>query len=158
MMPDAWPVGSQVILLDGSLSQPDLAATTRGTLRHFRYGPASEPLGDETYRYTTATFAGNGLRPYPVAHLRATALGNDWQISWIRQTRIDGDDWSGLDVPLGEDSETYLVHIYAGGTLSQTVVVSDPVWTGPLLAGTRVSVAQVSDRFGPGPFQDIVVS
>lgn len=158
MMPDAWPVGSRVVLLNGALLQPDLAAATRGTLRHFRFGPASEPLGDETYRYTTATFAGNGLRPYPVVHLRATALGGDWQINWTRQTRIDGDDWSGLDVPIGEDRETYLVQVFVGGSLSETTVVTQPQWTGPLVAGTKVSVAQVSDRFGPGPFQTIVVS
>jgi hypothetical protein len=157
VMPDIWPAGSVVVVLDQAILQPNLASTTRGTTRHFRYGPASEPLGDETYRYNTASFAGNGLRPYPVTHLKATALGNDWTISWLRQTRIDGDDWSGLDVPLGEDTETYLVQFYEGGNLVDTAVVTQAEWSGTLAAGTRVSVAQVSDRFGAGPFQDVSV-
>jgi hypothetical protein len=157
LMPDTWPTGSLVVLLDGTLAQVGLASTTRGTQRHFRYGPASEPLGDETYRYKVETFAGNGLRPYPVTHLKAIALGNDWQVSWIRQTRIDGDDWSGLDVPLGEDRESYILHVSVGGVISDTQLLSEPTWTGSLPAGAQISVAQVSERFGPGPFQDIDV-
>ncbi|MBB5722057.1 hypothetical protein FHS72_001681 [Loktanella ponticola] len=157
MIPDVWPAGSAVVVLNGAIRQINVASTTRGTDRHFRYGPASEPLGDASYRYDVASFAGNGLRPYPVAHLRAQALGAEQQITWIRQTRIDGDDWSGLDVPLGEERETYLLTFHVGGVLTNTVIVSDPTWTGPLSVGTKVSVAQVSDRYGAGPAQTIEI-
>ena len=149
-MPDTWPVGSKIVLLDGSLQQLDLASASRGTTRHFRFGPASQLMSHTSYRYATHAFAGNGLRPYPVTHLRAVGAV-DLQIDWIRQTRIDGDDWSGLDVPLGEDSETVILtspsYAYlAADRLSET---AGDAFT--------ASVAQVSERYGVVPAQTIEV-
>jgi hypothetical protein len=162
LMPDTWPVGSKIVLLDGSLQQLDLASASRGTTRHFRFGPASQLMSHTSYRYATHAFAGNGLRPYPVTHLRAVGAV-DLQIDWIRQTRIDGDDWSGLDVPLGEDSETYLLEIIQSGNVRRTEILTSPSYA--YLAADRlsetagdaftVSVAQVSERYGVGPAQTI---
>lgn len=157
VMPDVWPAGSRVVKLDAALRQINLSAASRGTLHHFRYGPASAPLGDASYRYETQSFAGIGLRPYPVAHLRAKPTQDGWTISWIRQTRIDGDDWSGLDVALGEDTETYLVQVYDSGVQIDTATTTLPQWSGVAPPGGEVRVAQVSARFGPGPFQAITI-
>jgi hypothetical protein len=157
LIPDTWPVGSRVVVLNGTPTQINVAANTRGIKRHFRFGPASEPLGDPAYRYHTATFAGNGLRPYPIVHLRAKKDGANWAISWTRQTRLDGGNWSGLDVPLGEDAETYVMKVFESGSLTETLILLEPKWTGPLLGGTRLEIAQVSDRFGAGPSQIIEI-
>ena len=156
-IPDAWPTGSRVVLLNGAATQIKTTAKMRGTQRHFRYGPASEPLGDPTYRYETVEIAGNGLRPYPVVHIKAALIDGNWTVSWIRQTRIDGDDWSGIDVPLGEESESYVVKTSLGGVDLSTQIVTAPQWNGPLSTGTKVEIAQVSERFGPGPYQAIII-
>lgn len=162
IMPDVWPAGSRVVVLDGAVKQINLATTARGTERHFRYGPAKRPLGDLTYKYEVESFAGIGLRPYPVAHLRGTSGFGDHAVTWIRQTRTDGDDWSGIDVPLGEDAEQYLVRVFEAGVVKAQEIVSGSHWTftaaarAALIGGDyRVDVAQLSARFGPGPFQSI---
>ncbi|NBD28500.1 MAG: host specificity protein [Alphaproteobacteria bacterium] len=167
LMPAAWPVGSVFVLLDGVPEQLALAPTARGTLRHFRYGPATRPLSDPSFQYRAETFRGNGLRPYPVAHLRAdSGVGGDLALSWIRRTRIDGDSWDQAEVPLGETGETYRVQVHSGATLLREVTRSSPGWT--YGAGAQasdgatgeitISVAQVSDRYGPGPARSVSVT
>lgn len=158
VMPDSWPEGSRVVALNGVPSQIVLGATQRGTERFFRYGPASRPFDDPSYRFETASFTGIGLRPYPVAHLRARFDGGVAAAAWIRQTRIDGDDWSGIDVPLGEDAEQYLVTITNGGQVVSTQIVTEPSWMGAVAAGSKIAVAQISARFGAGPAQTISLS
>ena len=47
------------------------------------------------------------LRPLSPVHIQTSQIGGALHISWIRRTRIGGDDWASLDVPLGEESENY---------------------------------------------------
>lgn len=160
IMPDLWPAGSKVVLLDGRVDQMVLPSRARGLDRHIRYGPARRPLGDASFRYRVDSFAGNGLRPYPVAHLRLRREAEGLQMSWIRCSRIDGDLWADGDIPLGEAAELYQIRVIRDGIARRNVTVTAPQWHYPAAqiaadhggAPFRVEVAQVSDRFGPGPF------
>lgn len=156
-MPDVWPAGARVVILDGTQSQLNLSLNARGTTRYLRYGPAKRPLDDPSYRLAVAQFAGNGLRPYPVVHLRGTWSGGAAAVNWIRQTRIDGDSWSGLDVPLGEDTERYQVTIQTAGLPDRIAITRAPSWSGAAAQGSRIRVAQLSTRFGAGPDVSVVV-
>lgn len=164
LMPDSWPAGSRVVLLDTVPKQIAITAAARGILRHYRFGPARQPITEPSYRYETHAFAGNGLRPYPVAHLRARQNGADVDVSWIRCSRIDGDIWSDDDIPLGEESETYRVRILKSGTVRREVTVTSPLWTyaaADLAADIgsgfyTIAVAQVSERFGAGLSSEIL--
>ena len=166
-MPASWPEGSWFVLLDGAPQQIALALAQRGVERHYRIGPALRPLSDPTYLHEVRAFAGNGLRPYKPAHLRtAWGPGGDLTVGWIRRTRIDGDSWEGYDVPLGEESELYLVRVLSDGLVRRetTTPVSGWVYTAAervsdgLSAGSfEVQVAQVSTLFGPGPFNAVAV-
>lgn len=157
VMPAVWPAGSRVVVLDVALPQIALPPNARNLPRHYRIGPASMGLDAPTWQYSVAAFRGIGLRPYSVAHLRAGRSGDDLLIGWTRRTRIDGDGWENADVPLGEESERYVVTVSQGSTVKRTVNVTQPEWTysaaqraadGP---GCQVSVAQLSTVFGPGP-------
>ncbi len=82
--------------------------------------------------------------------------------SWVRRTRIDGDSWAGAEVPLGEEREAYVVRVVRDGTVLRETEVSRPVWTYAALTRAEdgpgpvtVEVAQLSDRFGPGPTQSL---
>ena len=116
-------------------------------------------MTDASYRYQVHTFEGIGLRPYPVVHLRANTGAGDVFLSWMRCTRIDGDLWDGVEVPLGEDSESYLLRVSKAGAVVREVTVTSPAWTYPAAeiaaevgSGTyQVAVAQISARFGVGP-------
>jgi hypothetical protein len=50
-------------------------------------------------------------------------------VTWVRRTRIDGDSWSGADVPLGGDREAYLVRVSRGGAVLREEEVATPAWT-----------------------------
>ena len=155
-MAPEWPVGTRVVLLDEAAGTLDLAPSARGIERHYRTGPASRSLDDDTYRHDVLTFEGIGLRPYAPVHLRAREVAGDLLITWIRRSRIDGDQWGRGDVPLGESEERYVVRVMRGGDELRREETAAASWT--YLAGRRaadgagvtIEVAQVSDRFGPG--------
>ncbi|WP_296431620.1 glycoside hydrolase/phage tail family protein [Yoonia sp.] len=164
-MPQSRSAGANVVMLNAVPTQINLPSASRGTARHFRFGPASQPITDPSYRYESYVFAGIGLRPYPVAHLRAVRTQGGAAVNWIRCTRIDGDIWADGEVPLGEDTEGYILRIAQNGTLKREVTLSSPTWAysaANLAADVGsgafdVSVAQVSARFGAGPFSKISV-
>ena len=165
IMPPSWSAGAKVVLLNAVPTQINLPSASRGTARHFRFGPAQQPLTDPSYRYESHVFAGIGLRPYPVAHLRAVRAGGGAALNWIRCTRIDGDIWTDGDVPLGEDTEGYILRVSQNGAVKREVTLSSPSWTysaASLAAdvgtlGFDVAVAQISARFGAGPFATVHV-
>ena len=169
VMPDIWPVGSRLVLLDGVPRQIGLPQAARGLERHYRYGPARRPVGDPSWRHEARAFAGIGLRPYAPAHLAARETGGepggDLEISWVRRARSGADAWAGRDVPLDEAREAYLLRVLDGGTVLREVELGAPSYrytvaargadgaAGPLV----VQVAQISDAFGPGPFASLTV-
>ncbi len=96
--------------------------------------------------------------------VRGTA-GSDIQLTWTRRTRIDGDSWNHLEVPLGEEVEAYVVRVVVGSSILaeyQETTRSFSYSAAQQLADGAVvpfgfSVAQVSSTFGPGPFRQIQV-
>lgn len=156
-MPAVWPAGSCVVLMDGAPEQVGLSPAQRGLVRHFRIGPARRPYADGSYRHAVHAFDGVGLRPLSPVHLRAEGTG-DLTIRWIRRSRIGADSWDGLDVPLGEEAERYLVRVMDGAQILREAEVGAPEWIWSAAdqaadggaAGRRVEVAQVSAVTGPG--------
>ncbi|WP_114964936.1 baseplate multidomain protein megatron [Alkalilacustris brevis] len=165
-MPDLWRPGSIVVRVDAALAQVALPASARGLARSYRIGPALRPLDDASYVERSEAFAGIGLRPYAPVHLRARRVpGGPLDVAWLRRTRIDGDSWEGVDVPLGEESERYLLRVLSGQAVLREVDLSAPFWSyGAALQASdgavapfRIAVAQVSQRFGAGPFTEIEI-
>ncbi len=165
IMPEVWPEGSLFVLLNGAPVQVDVPSAARGLPRYWRIGPARYAVDNASYVQKITAFQGVGLRPYAPVHLRARAMGADRHITWVRRTRIDGDSWESLDVPLGEAREAYLLRITQGGTIKREETLNAPMftYTAAMQAGDGVSppyhidVAQISERFGAGPFTRIDV-
>ncbi|WP_372884791.1 glycoside hydrolase/phage tail family protein [Shimia sp.] len=160
LIADAWPAGSYVVLFDGAPQQIELASGMRNVARHYRIGPALRGYDDPSYVHLTQAFQGNGLRPYRPCHLRGTLDGaGDLALTWVRRTRVDGDSWDLAEVPLGEESESYLLRVIQGGKVRREVALGTPAWTygaairaADGVAGAfEIEVAQVSARYGPGP-------
>ncbi|CUJ89094.1 hypothetical protein RUE5091_00818 [Ruegeria denitrificans] len=158
LMPDVWPDGSMFVLLDQRVYQTSLLRSERRVTKHYRIGPATRGYDDPSYVHLTEAFDGNGLRPYAPVHLKAKRTPAGDELSWVRRTRQDGDDWAGIEVPLAEESETYLLQILADGSPKQEQIVSEPRWTyTPAMKAAdgvsglyEVRVAQVSANYGPG--------
>jgi hypothetical protein len=167
LMPDVWPAGSEFVLLNSVPLQIDLARNMRGVEQNYRIGPAAKVVDDPSYRQLERAFDGNGLRPYAPAHLRAAQTDEgDLEITWIRRTRIDGDGWEAIDVPLGEESEAYVLRISADGLVVREEVLPSPSYSYTFAARVNdgafgalaVEVAQVSATYGTGLFQQIDVA
>lgn len=156
-----WPAGSRFVLLDHRVGQIALDPARRGMERHYRIGPAGLAYDDPAFVHLTAAFRGVGLRPYRPVHLRMRREGGDMAFRWIRRSRLDGDDWESRDIPLGETREAYLIRVIGASGVMREAETTMPDWRysaqmraadGPAL---RLEVAQLSDRFGPGPFASL---
>ncbi|NNK16479.1 MAG: host specificity protein, partial [Sulfitobacter sp.] len=164
LMPGSWPSGSSFVLLDGTPSQLDLSPNLRRVAQHFRIGPARRGYDDPSYRHKVLAFDGNGLRPYVPCHLRSqrNSIG-DYTLSWIRRTRIDGDAWETPEVPLGEESESYVLRVMQNGAVMREELVPNSSWhytaamqsDDGITAPFDVAVAQVSATYGTGPFRTV---
>ncbi len=158
LMPDVWPDGSIFVLLNDRVQQINLLRTERRIAKHYRIGPASRSYDDGSFQHLIASFDGNGLRPYAPVHLKVQSSDSGDDVTWVRRARLDADDWSGLEIPLGEEREFYLVRIRASGTLLREDLVDEPRWTysaamkvaDGLSGAYEVEVAQVSAIYGPG--------
>jgi len=159
-----WPVGSQFVMLDGTQVQLDVALAARGLARHYRIGPANRTYDDPSFGHAVEAFEGIGLRPLAPVHLRAPLDGAGTRaVSWVRRTRIDGDSWQSVEVPLGEDSESYLVRVVHNGSVIREVTTATPTWdytavmrSSDGISGTySIDIAQISARFGAGLFRRI---
>ena len=72
-------------------------------------------------------------------------------LSWIRRTRIGGDSWAGLDVPLGEEIERYRVQLWKEGVVIAEYETSEPKLTlSTLQNADNISIAQGSRAHGWG--------
>jgi hypothetical protein len=85
---------------------------------------------------------GKGRRPLSPVHLVAAKQADgDFALSWTRRTRVGGDNWDQVDVPIGEDSERYDLEIRDGSTVVRTVNgISDNAFT--------YTAAMQADDFG----------
>ncbi|PKP75672.1 MAG: host specificity protein [Alphaproteobacteria bacterium HGW-Alphaproteobacteria-6] len=166
VMPDSWPAGGFVVLMDGAPKQIGVAAGERDLARHYRIGPARRGYDDPSYEHRIEAFAGIGSRPLSPVHLAARrSAGGDLDIGWIRRSRIEGDSWAGVEVPLGEAREAYLLRVVQGGAIRREVTTFAPGWiygaalqaADAVAAPYEIHVAQLSDAFGPGPFTRITI-
>ncbi len=164
IMPKIWPAGADFVLLDSAVVKLDTPAAWRGLERHYRVGPAKRAYNDPSYVHLIETFEGAALRPYQPAHLSAQRReGGAIEIRWIRRTRIDGDAWDGVEVPLGEERERYHLRIRSGSMILREFAVPEPQQiysrteqiSDGAPARVTIEVAQVSDKFGPGPYKRI---
>ena len=158
---DPWPVGSYLVRLDGSPQQIDLPEAKRGLARHYRIGPGGRPVDDPSYGHAVMAFDGVGLRPLSPVHLRLEGdAGQDRTLHWTRRTRIDGDRWDIPDVPLGEETESYVIRVIQDDAVIREAAATGPEWTYTAAAQAQdalsgpyaLQVAQVSARFGVGRF------
>ncbi len=161
-----WDAGSFIVMLDGIPNQINLPDTMRRRAQHYRIGPAGRSVDDPSFQHEIMAFEGVGLRPYSPAHLRGLRTPDGAvDLSWIRRTRIDGDRWDTPEVPLGEETESYVLRVIKDGSVLRELALTEPRWryesTAQGADGAGVSfeihVAQVSAKFGAGVFAKTVV-
>ncbi len=166
-MRDPVTAGAPFVLLNSAVTQVDMTRADIGLLFNWKYGPSVYDIGDSSYRTATHAFDGIGLRPLSPVHVTGEQIPEGLQISWIRRTRISGDNWAQTDVPLGENSEAYEIDILDGATVKRTLTASTPsiIYTiaqqiadfGAPQASYSIYVYQISATFGRGEKREAVV-
>jgi hypothetical protein len=154
--------GARIVVLDRALPQLQLSFDERALSFFYRWGPAGRAISDAAFQGTQRAFQGIGLRPLAPAQLRARwpTVAGDILLSWKRRTRIGGDSWEQVEVPLGEESEAYEVDILDGSDVVRTLSASTPQATYTLAQQTAdfggqqwsvsIAVYQMSATFGRG--------
>ena len=82
---------------------------------------------------------------------RGREAGGALGVSWVRRTRIGGDSWDGIEVPLGEETERYLVRVTRDGTTLLETLTQVPEWSYPAAQIAAVSELSISGQMkSPG--------
>ncbi|KQP34309.1 hypothetical protein ASF27_01740 [Methylobacterium sp. Leaf102] len=156
------PAGADFVVLSDALAQSSMPLASRTLPQTFKWGPLGQPTESPAYSAATLTFQGVGLRPYAPAQARIARAGNgDLALSWARRTRINGDAWEQIDVPLNEEVEAYSLDIRKGSGVVRTLELDGPAtvyavadqtadFGGPVTA-LSVAIHQLSTIYGRGP-------
>jgi hypothetical protein len=155
-------VGVRFVLLDRAVELLQLREAESGLALTLRAGAAGAVYDPDTFTDVTLTIARRGLRCPPPVHVSAArdAGSGDVTFGWIRQSRIGGDAWDPVEIPLGETAESYRVEILDGDDVIRAIATSVP---SAIYAHAdqvadfegapdeiKVRVSQVSPTEGPG--------
>lgn len=160
--------GAPFVLLDAAVIQVDMTAADIGLAYNWKYGPAPYDIGNAAYSTLLAyAFRGVGLRPLSPCQVKGAFVSGDLAVTWKRRTRISGDSWEQVEVPLSEDSETYEVDVMDGATVKRTISATTPAATytaaqqtadwGAPQASYTVRVYQMSASYGRGAVASVTV-
>jgi hypothetical protein len=115
----------------------------------------------------TVTPGDTALKPLAPVHVAAIRAGDGIHISWIRRTRIDGDGW-GIEVPLGEQAEAYVLEIVSGGAVVRSIACAVPQALyaaadeladfGMVQTSLHIRVAQLSATVGVGHTVEVTLT
>ena len=98
----------------------------------------------------TLTYRARHLRPLSPVHAKITRFKTELSVSWIRRTRIGGDSWGGLDVPLGEDAPLFRVQAFQNDALIETVETDASFAVLQSQAADYLEISQGSTAYGFG--------
>jgi hypothetical protein len=125
-MADPLAAGAAFVLLDEPLVPVARGLEILGRPHSLRIVAESHDHGDPVAVAVELTPSAVTLRPYAPVHLRAQRGVDGVMLSFVRRTRLDGDSWEALEVPLGEASECYEIDILDGVTVKRTLSSATP--------------------------------
>jgi hypothetical protein len=160
--------GARLVVLDSAAQRAPVLLSEIGLPLHWRIGPASLPVSDDTFDALTFTPAARGLKPWSPAHVedpsRIAYAGGDLTLRWVRRDRsLLADSWEVASIPMSEATEAWEVDILDGSTVLRTLETGTPTvtyttaqqladWGAPLAPGgtLRIRVCQLSAVVGRG--------
>ncbi|TPE53315.1 hypothetical protein FJM51_04355 [Amaricoccus solimangrovi] len=150
------PAGARVVMFDEALVPLRIPEAALGLEANWRFGPASKPVADRSYRQLGFTPEGLGLRPFSVAHVR-----QPWRtarepgglvIAWTRRSRaLAADSCTAPEVPLAEEREAYEVEVLDGSAVLRTLATS----TNSVTYAVAQQLADLGALLGPGDTLDL---
>ncbi len=160
--------GAEFLMLDEAIRGVHMSLNEVNLTHFWRYGPAPYAIGHPAYQTLEIAFEGRGLRPFSPVHLKGEGGGGDLVFSWIRRSRIGGDNWTLGEIPLGETSEQYVLEILDGGNPIRTESITSPEYTysaldqisdwGSPQSAYHIRVSQLSEIYGKGSSAEALIS
>jgi len=157
----AIDAGAQVVLLDGS--------TVPASINEYELGAELSWFGAYAGQFANASehsgvvelYTDQSRLPRKPVHLKVRKMSGDYLISWVRRTRIGGDNWNSPDVPLAESQEQYSFSLFVNGEEVLSDMLNEPgkTITAAEMAGyfpeslpdmLDIAVAQISSEAGSG--------
>ena len=145
---DAHALSEPFVLLDSSALQlVELPLEAVGSAIQVK----ARGLADDEAAWTQVVVQGEGLRPPSPVHLRASRIGDELWVSWVRRSRSSWAWIDGIDAPLGESVERYRVRVEgSAGTLTietamRTIVLGSEQLSAVGAGPANLSVVQVGD-------------
>ncbi|WP_152045382.1 baseplate multidomain protein megatron [Aureimonas psammosilenae] len=153
--------GASFVLLGAGCEPIGLKPGEIGAELQWRVAPLGRPFDDPAVVTQTVTLGRRALKPLSPVHLACGFRADGGlALSWVRRTRLSGDGWDGLDVPLGEEIERYRLRIVApdgrelvieSGSPALAVSAAEQVTAfGGLPPRIEVGVAQFGLLYGAG--------
>jgi hypothetical protein len=153
--------GARIVKLDQRLARVAIGAHENGAALNWYAVAAPAGPGSSAAALLASTYRRAWARPYAPVDLAGLRTGaGDVELSWVRRSRMGGDDWASLEIPLAEEREAYLVEIMDGADVIRRAEVAAPAWIYPAAdqiadfgappASLTVRVAQISSTYGPG--------
>ncbi len=135
--------GQDFVLLNGAVLPARLSLAEALIAQSWKCGPARLDPAHPNYGTSSLPATSRSLRCLAPAHLVAWRIGGDVVFRWMRRTRSDGDSWDAVEVPLGEESENYLIEILDGVAVKRSAGIATPTFT--------YTAAQIAADFGSAP-------
>ncbi|MGE4371692.1 MAG: glycoside hydrolase/phage tail family protein [Xanthobacter sp.] len=155
-----WSAGTRLVRLDATLLPIAKGAGELGRRYIYRIGPVREDHGGENVTEVTAQVGDAALRPLSPVHLRVQRGVQGVEGRFTRRTRLDGDGWETLEVPLGEAEERYRVEVLKDEDVVRSFEITSPAFTydaaqeladfGAEQRHLTFRIAQMSQSVGPG--------
>ncbi|MCB1546192.1 MAG: hypothetical protein KDJ30_18510, partial [Rhodoblastus sp.] len=152
--------GATVVLLDRAVAPLAAGLSSVGVTLDLRVGPAISGASDANYVSIPATATDKAFRPYAPVRPQARAAPAGIEISFLRRGRIDADAWEPIEIPLGEDVESYRIEIARPSGGPRKIVSASPSVLyatadinadfGSQPAALDLTIRQVSASVGPG--------
>ncbi|MFV0410439.1 MAG: hypothetical protein ACK5LJ_12325, partial [Paracoccus sp. (in: a-proteobacteria)] len=150
-MGNPTPTGARVVLLNEALTPLPIPESDIGIPFNWRIGPARHPVSSDTFAAISFTPEGAGLRPFSPVHIdqpwRHPHVLGDLTLRWTRRSRdLAADSWQGMEVPLAEEREDWLVEIIDGVAVRRSLEAS----TTSVTYRSADQVADFGALLGPG--------
>lgn len=145
------PTGSRVVVLDGAAVTLTDDLADLGIVRRYRIGPVQRDIADATVVEVTAAASAATLLPLAPVHPQARREADGIRFSWIRRTRIDGDSWDLVEVPLGEQAERWEISVKQDGIERRRATTQEAAWLYP-------TASELADFGASQPEIEIVIA
>lgn len=114
------PIGANTVLIDASITKIDIPLHEVGLEFNWLVGASNYPVSENTHEQSVFACEGINARPLSPVHGKHTLLSNgDIQLSWIRRSRVNSDNWQVPITPLDEVNELYNIAVI--NSLGETV-------------------------------------